>query len=176
RFTGTAIPDVAVDVIPADLGPYQLLTVDGMDLDGDGISTATEMADAGANPDPDGDGRPAWNDDDADGDGIPDVDEAGDRDLCTPPVDVDGNAVPDYLEASGATTPDGGITDTGPPVTPDASTEDSGTTSGDGSLTPVAAHGSGCVRCAATRGRDDGRPLALTALLLAFVARRRSRR
>ena len=134
------------------------------------------MADAGANPDPDGDGQPAWNDDDSDGDGVPDAVEAGDTDLCTPPIDADDNGVPDYLEAPGTVTPDGGITDTGPQVTPDASIEDSGVALGDSSLNLVAAHGSGCVRCAAAPGRDDGRPLALTALLLAFVARRRSRR
>jgi len=176
RFTGTAIPDVSVDVIPADLGPYHLLTVDGMDLDGDGILTTTEMADAGANPDPDGDGRPAWNDDDSDGDGISDADEAGDDDLCTPPADADGNAIPDYLDAPGTTPQDGGITDTGPPATPDGNIEDSGAGVSDSSLNLVAAHGSGCVRCAAAPGGDDAGPLALTALLLAFVARRRSRR
>jgi MYXO-CTERM domain-containing protein len=170
RFAAEAYPAVTLSVRPADLGPYQLLTVDATDVDGDGILTTTEVTQAGALPDLDGDGLPAWNDTDADGDGIPDAEEAGDTDLCTDPVDSDDSGVPDYLE--GPFTPDAGIPDgsvdgaVGPDATADA-------TSGEPMLQ---AHGTGCVQCRV--GSDEGRrpTLAFFGLLVASLALRRRRR
>lgn len=63
------------------------------DPDNDLISSMDEGSD-----DLDRDGRPNDRDDDSDGDTIPDLDEAGDRDCSTPPVDTDGDGTPDFLD------------------------------------------------------------------------------
>ena len=72
------------------------------DADGDGISNAQEIIAArglGTNAnDIDQDGTPNWLDTDSDGDGFLDSFEAGDTDLCTPPVDLDNNGIADFLE------------------------------------------------------------------------------
>ncbi len=174
-FAAEAYPTSTVSVRPADLGAYQLLTVDATDIDGDGILTVTEVAQAGATPDMDGDGNPAWNDTDADGDGVPDADEAGDADLCTDPVDTDGNGVPDYLDnpavVSDGGAGDGGF-DTGVGVG-DGSFVDGGDASGEPMLQ---AHGTGCVRCA-TGGDGGALPaLGFLALVVTALGTRRRRR
>ena len=71
------------------------------DTDGDGVSDATENAE-GSDPgdsasflDTDGDGTPDSLDDDADGDGVSNVDEEAGLD---PYVDADGDGVPAYLD------------------------------------------------------------------------------
>jgi hypothetical protein len=65
------------------------------DDDGDDVGTAKEITDtaqSGVSEDVNGDGTKNWHDTDADGDGIPDGEEA---------LDDDGNGIPDYLEAGG---------------------------------------------------------------------------
>ncbi|MEM1415435.1 MAG: hypothetical protein AAGH15_11060, partial [Myxococcota bacterium] len=75
----------------------------GGDADEDTISTADEGAE-----DADGDGIPNASDPDSDGDFIPDIEEAGDRDCSTPPVDRDNDGIPDFLDldSNGDGTPD----------------------------------------------------------------------
>src|SRR5262245_61479007 len=63
------------------------------DLDGDGIVDGDEGL-----TDTDGDGTPDVQDLDSDGDGIPDQVEAGDDDVCTPPIDSDGDGTPDFQD------------------------------------------------------------------------------
>jgi uncharacterized repeat protein (TIGR01451 family)/fimbrial isopeptide formation D2 family protein len=48
--------------------------------------------------DTDGDGKDNFVDDDSDGDGVKDIDEAGDADLNTAPIDTDGDGMPDYID------------------------------------------------------------------------------
>jgi len=63
----------------------------------DPIPDAQEIADGqGMAPDTDNDGRPDVLDGDNDGDGILDLDEAGDTDPNTPPIDTDKDGTPDY--------------------------------------------------------------------------------
>jgi len=173
RFAADAYPTVTVSVVPSDLGAYQLLTVDAVDLDGDGILTTDEVTQSGGSPDADGDGVPSWLDLDSDGDGVSDADEAGDDDLCTPPNNTDGAGAPDYLEAPGivivdagpdTSTADGGLLDTGSGVVD----------GGDASAPMLQAHGTGCVQCAASGDRGRGPTLAFfTLVICAFLARRR---
>lgn len=66
------------------------------DSDSDGISNKDEGY--SGNTDTDGDGFEDWLDLDSDGDGLPDEEEAGDRDRSTPPVDSDGDGTPDFLD------------------------------------------------------------------------------
>ncbi len=88
------------------------------DADGDTICDADE-----GSGDLDMDGVPNREDDDSDGDGVPDRVEAGDLDPSTPPADADGDGTPDFLDPSypgdGGTPPptDGGVDfDAGPIV------------------------------------------------------------
>jgi hypothetical protein len=169
-------PQARLRVTPSALGAYQHLEVVGSDADGDGIPTMVEMADAGASPDPDGDGFDAWNDTDADGDGISDAEEAGDADPCTPPIDTDGDGVPEYLDTvvgavDAGVTPDASVPDSS--VTGDGSVADSGT----GFSPQIVSHGSGCVRCATAGTGDDRRsPLVVACVLLVAALRLRRRR
>ncbi len=104
-------------------------TFQRMDTDGDTIDDCTEGRGAAVEPNADGDEWPDWRDRDADGDGIPDADEAGDADLSTPPVDTDGDGVPDYLDpdADGDGVPDAAesTSDTDQDGTPDYRDPDS---------------------------------------------------
>lgn len=68
-------------------------TPPGADSDGDLIGDNHE-----GTGDPDGDGVPNYQDDDSDGDGVLDRDEAGDTDVSTFPVDTDGDTYPDFLD------------------------------------------------------------------------------
>ncbi|MEO0324240.1 MAG: hypothetical protein AAF447_14865, partial [Myxococcota bacterium] len=79
----------------------------GGDADGDTISTADE-ATPDTDNDEDGDGIPNAEDTDSDGDTILDIDEAGDADCATPPVDTDRDGIPDFLDldSNGDGTPD----------------------------------------------------------------------
>ncbi len=70
--------------------------VDVSDDDGDSISNTHE--DSRAAVDTDRDGTPDSRDEDSDGDGIADRDEAGDDDIATPPVDTDGDSSPDFRD------------------------------------------------------------------------------
>lgn len=63
------------------------------DPDMDTISSMDEGMD-----DADGDGIPNHLDEDSDGDGLSDAEEAGDRDCNTPPVDTDSDGIPDFLD------------------------------------------------------------------------------
>jgi hypothetical protein len=65
-----------------------------LDADGDGISDQFETR----TRDTDEDGTPDFMDDDSDGDGIPDADEAGDADPKTLPRDTDEDGEPDYRD------------------------------------------------------------------------------
>jgi hypothetical protein len=67
-----------------------------VDTDGDTISDFDEQSSIPR--DTDGDGTPDFMDDDSDGDGISDADEAGDADVMTPPVDTDGDGTPDFQD------------------------------------------------------------------------------
>ena len=69
----------------------------GLDADQDLISDCDEARQAERNSDTDV--FPDWRDLDSDGDLIPDLLEAGDQDLATPPVDTDADGTPDYLDA-----------------------------------------------------------------------------
>ncbi|MEM9191642.1 MAG: CRTAC1 family protein, partial [Myxococcota bacterium] len=148
---------VTLPVVPASLGPYQVLRVEDTDPDGDGVLTVREMMDF-ADPDPDGDGLPAWLDTDADGDGTLDAAEAGDGDPCTPPVDVDGNGVADYAEGAVQPMMDAGV----PDASIDGAVDGSLDASSDGSVMPrvdagagpmlLGARGSGLISCAAGGG------------------------
>lgn len=69
------------------------------DADRDGIADIDEGRDTpGGPPDTDGDGRPDYMDTDADGDGVLDGIEAGDRDPGTTPVDNDRDGIPDFRD------------------------------------------------------------------------------
>ena len=80
------------------------------DTDGDTIADGDEARDAQPRqfPDHDHDGFPDALDADADGDGRLDVDEAGDLDVRTPPIDTDSDSIPDFLdvESDGDGVPD----------------------------------------------------------------------
>ncbi len=67
-----------------------------VDDDGDSISNFDEQKSVPR--DTDGDGTPDYLDDDSDGDGISDADEAGDTNVSTPPVDSDGDGTPDFQD------------------------------------------------------------------------------
>jgi len=64
-----------------------------IDSDGDTIADLHE-----GSGDFDLDGTPNYLDDDSDGDGVPDIDEAGDADMCTHPPDHDGDGYHDALD------------------------------------------------------------------------------
>jgi hypothetical protein len=77
-------------------------TIDALDDDDDGddVGTAKEITDtaqSGVSEDINGNGTKNWHDTDADGDGIPDGEEA---------LDDDGNGIPDYLEQPGSDSTD----------------------------------------------------------------------
>jgi len=164
-------------VVPADLAArsadsYQVLEVVSSDPDGDTISTADEMNDAAGTDDLDGDGYPNWHDPDADGDGRLDADEAGDSDPCTPAIDTDGNAVPDYLEDGPAVVPDASVPDG---AVPDSGTADSGGVDAGTDTGPseVQVHGTGCIQCTASRRAPAAPALAVLAAVLLLTIRRR---
>ncbi len=113
RFQNGNWPDVEINVHPDTLTDDRLVVV-ASDPDGDGIPTVQEQSDAAGNADMDGDGLDAWNDDDSDGDNVPDATEAGDTDPCTAPQDADSSGTADYLESSTTSGPDGGLVDAGP--------------------------------------------------------------
>ncbi len=83
------------------------------DTDGDGIADFDEGNGA---VDTDGDGVTDDLDDDSDGDGLPDADEAGDTDLGTPPRDTDRDGTPDFRDldsdGDGISDTDEGLVDT----------------------------------------------------------------
>jgi len=85
--------DDAGHITGTDSGPTMVRCGAGDDPDSDNISTLDEGTD-----DADSDGAPNSTDPDSDGDGINDVDEAGDRDCFTHPIDTDGDGVPDFLD------------------------------------------------------------------------------
>ncbi len=66
-----------------------------VDSDNDGIS---DFHEGGPDADFDLDGIPNYLDDDSDGDGLLDREEAGDDDICTPPYDHDGDDWADALD------------------------------------------------------------------------------
>jgi len=68
------------------------------DSDCDTICDRDELNPNGWTIDTDHDGTPDHFDDDSDGDGLLDRDEAGDIDPLTPPVDTNHNGVPDFRE------------------------------------------------------------------------------
>ncbi|MEN0067763.1 MAG: FG-GAP-like repeat-containing protein [Myxococcota bacterium] len=85
-----------LELVPRDLGEdLHRLVITSDDLDGDGILNVDERAFG----DLDGDGVSAELDRDSDGDGLSDAEEAGDRDRCTPPADMDASGIPDAFEA-----------------------------------------------------------------------------
>ena len=67
-----------------------------VDDDGDTVSNFDEQSSIPR--DTDGDTTPDYLDDDSDGDGISDADEAGDTNVSTPPVDSDGDGTPDFQD------------------------------------------------------------------------------
>jgi hypothetical protein len=69
---------------------------DADDPDRDFISRADEREE-----DQDGDSILNWQDEDADGDTHLDVEEAGDEDCTSPPVDTDRDGIPDFLDIDG---------------------------------------------------------------------------
>ena len=81
-------------------------TPDTTDDDGDTISNFHESKASGV--DTDKDGTPDYLDDDSDGDGIPDKDEAGDANVVTPPIDSDADGRPDFQDTD---SDNDGITD-----------------------------------------------------------------
>jgi len=83
-----------------DAGPVRCV---GGDSDEDYISREDE-----GEGDADGDGTPNYEDTDSDGDSIPDIEEAGDANCTTPPVDTDMDGTPDFLDtdANGDGVPD----------------------------------------------------------------------
>lgn len=97
-------PDFVTDPVDEDVvdDPLEEPIPDGaelMDTDGDTISDLDEGRWARGGPvDTDGDTIPDYEDDDSDGDGVEDADEAGDGDLLTPPDDCDGDGVPNYRD------------------------------------------------------------------------------
>ena len=66
------------------------------DADGDTIADTHEGR--SANVDTDSDTTPDYLDDDSDGDGIPDAEEAGDGDTRTEPADTDGDDTPNFRD------------------------------------------------------------------------------
>ncbi len=66
------------------------------DLDHDYISNHDEGYEV--KYDNDGDGIPDYLDHDSDNDGLSDAEEAGDKDLTTPPIDSDGDGIPDFRD------------------------------------------------------------------------------
>jgi hypothetical protein len=92
---GGSTPPVGTDAghTGTDSGPVVIRCGGGDDPDMDTISSGDEGED-----DPDMDGLPNLRDPDSDGDGLNDVDEAGDRDCNTRPVDSDGDTIPNYLD------------------------------------------------------------------------------
>jgi hypothetical protein len=76
------------------------------DSDGDTIGDFDEGRASGV--DTDADGTPDYLDEDSDGDGVLDRDEAGDAVITTPPVDTDGDGMLDFrdLESDGNGVPD----------------------------------------------------------------------
>ncbi|MCB9596354.1 MAG: hypothetical protein H6719_26765 [Sandaracinaceae bacterium] len=68
------------------------------DSDGDTISDVHEGRMASGGVDTDGDGAPDYLDPDSDGDGILDVDEAGDSSVSTSPIDTDFDGIPDFRD------------------------------------------------------------------------------
>ncbi len=93
--------DVVVDV------PTTASCEDPTDTDGDGIADVLELA---PNTDTDGDGTPDYLDDDSDGDGYSDKEEAANpylpdntpgkvrTDTCSPLADTDGDGIPDVRD------------------------------------------------------------------------------
>ncbi|MBW2261768.1 MAG: hypothetical protein JRG91_07325, partial [Deltaproteobacteria bacterium] len=87
---GPDVPvDGTIDAVPD--GPDSC--DDYVDTDGDTIADRHE-----GDGDPDEDGLTNTRDDDSDNDGLSDAEEAGDGDICTHPVDHDGDTTPDFLD------------------------------------------------------------------------------
>jgi hypothetical protein len=80
------VGDAGPDLLRRDCTPDN-------DPDGDTIATVHEGI-----QDQDGDGLGNAFDDDSDGDGIPDEEEAGDRECLSSPIDSDLDGVPDFLD------------------------------------------------------------------------------
>ena len=71
---------------------------DSKDSDGDTISDGHEWGSGSSANDEDADGTPDALDEDSDGDGVKDKEEAGDSDPSTKPADTDGDGKPDYRD------------------------------------------------------------------------------
>lgn len=114
----------------------------------DPIPDAQELIDGkDPNPDTDKDGRPDVIDGDNDGDGILDLDEAGDNDPSTPPLDTDKDGTPDYddKDSDNDTIPDvleGGSILNPPPDTDGDTVPDFRDTDSDGDNVPDSVEGS----------------------------------
>ena len=85
---------------PADSDGDTVPDLRDNDSDGDTVADVAEGLGDG-----DGDTVPNRFDDDSDGDGFRDAEEAGDSDPGTPPLDTDGNSVPDFLDPGSAPCP-----------------------------------------------------------------------
>lgn len=81
--------------------------------------TICDLDEGGPERDTDGDGRPDYLDEDADGDGLGDREEAGDSDPSTPPFDRNENGTPDAFEED---YPLGAWKDENPTSDPDSGT------------------------------------------------------
>ena len=86
--------DGVADAVEDELG----LSVGSVDSDEDGIADGEEVSSLSEPEDTDGDGTIDALDDDSDGDGIPDSEEAGDSDPYTVAADTDGDGVPDFRD------------------------------------------------------------------------------
>ena len=87
--------DMSLD-FPADEFVYDVPEI-GVDTDADG-DTISDFHEGNGAIDTNGDGTPDTLDDDSDGDGYTDAEEAGDADISTKPVDSDGDLVPDFRD------------------------------------------------------------------------------
>jgi hypothetical protein len=91
---GDSDGDGLVDTVEVSAGTSPL----DADSDDDNLGDATEYGGGMAPLDTNGDGTIDALDDDSDGDGLLDIDEAGDTDLATPALDTDGDGLPNYRD------------------------------------------------------------------------------
>lgn len=91
-------PDRDGDNLADEREPEVGLDPDNPDTDGDFILDGDELGSFDEPRDSDGDMTHDALDDDSDGDGYSDAEEAGDEDPFTRPVDTDGDGVPDFRD------------------------------------------------------------------------------